>query len=83
MTIALLVVALFLLILFIEANVVTPIIIGRAVTLNPIIIFLSLLFWGWLWGIAGAFLAVPMMVTIKLIFETLYEVSFLNELLSD
>jgi predicted PurR-regulated permease PerM len=83
MTMALLLVALFMIILFIEANVVTPIIIGRAVTLNPIIIFLSLLFWGWLWGIAGAFLAVPMMVTIKLIFETLYGVSFLNQLLSD
>lgn len=80
---AFLVTSLFSLIVFIEGNIISPIVIGRFVTLNPFIIFISLIFWGWIWGIAGAFIAIPLMVTIKVIFETLYEVSFMGELLSD
>ena len=80
---AFLVAALFSLLVFIEGNIISPIVIGRFVTLNPFIIFISLIFWGWIWGIAGAFIAIPLMVTIKVVFETLYEVSFIGELLSD
>ena len=80
---AFLVTSLFFLIVFIEGNIISPIVIGRFVTLNPFILFISLIFWGWIWGIAGAFIAIPLMVTIKVIFETLYEVSFMGELLSD
>jgi predicted PurR-regulated permease PerM len=47
-----------------EGNVVTPIIIGKRLSLNPIGIFLSLLFWGWIWGVAGVFLATPILVTL-------------------
>lgn len=80
---AVLVSFLFFLTVFIEGNIISPIVIGRVVTLNPLIVFMGLIFWGWLWGIAGAFIAIPLMVTIKIIFETLYEVSFMGELLSD
>ena len=80
---AFLVTSLFSLIVFIEGNIISPIVISRFVTLNPFIIFISLIFWGWIWGIAGAFIAIPLMVTIKVIFETLYKVSFISELLSD
>lgn len=80
---AFLVAAIFFVIAFIEGNIITPIVIGRVVTLNPLVIFLSLLFLGWIWGITGAFIAIPFMVTIKIIFKTLYEVSLVNELLSD
>jgi predicted PurR-regulated permease PerM len=80
---AFLVTSLFSLIVFIEGNIISPIVIRRYVTLNPFIIFISLIFWSWIWGIAGAFIAIPLMVTIKVIFETLYEVSFMGELLSD
>jgi len=80
---AFLVTSLFSLLVFIEGNIISPIVIGRFVTLNPFIIFISLIFWGWIWGIAGAFIAIPLMVTLKVIFETLYEVSFIGELLSD
>jgi predicted PurR-regulated permease PerM len=47
-----------------EGFVVTPIIIGKRLSLNPIGIFLSLLFWGWIWGVAGVFLATPILVTL-------------------
>ena len=80
---ALFVTSLFSLNVFIEGNIISPIVISRYVTLNPFIIFISLIFWGWIWGIAGAFIAIPLMVTIKVIFDTLYEVSFMGELLSD
>ena len=42
-----------------EGNFITPWVMGRSLTLNPVIILLSLVFWGWMWGIAGVILAVP------------------------
>lgn len=78
-----LVILLYFSLLVIEGNIISPIVFGKTLTLNPIIVFLGLLFWGMIWGLAGAFLAVPMMVTMKIIFETLYESSFMNELLAD
>ena len=49
----------FLTLNLIEANLVTPNIIGRRMTLNPFIVFLSLAFWLWIWGPVGGFIAVP------------------------
>ncbi len=49
-----------------ESYVLTPLILGRRLTLNPVVIFLGLTFWGWLWGITGAVLAVPIMVVLKI-----------------
>src|SRR5262249_38074034 len=37
-----------------EAYILTPMILGRRLTLNPVVIFLGLTFWGWIWGITGA-----------------------------
>jgi predicted PurR-regulated permease PerM len=51
----------------IEANLVTPLLIGRRFSLNPVIIFVSLMFWLWIWGVAGALLAVPILVSVKTI----------------
>lgn len=42
-----------------EAQFVTPMVIGRTMTLNPFIVLLSLIFWIWLWGAVGGFIAVP------------------------
>ncbi|HEX5632042.1 MAG TPA: AI-2E family transporter [Gemmatimonadales bacterium] len=50
-----------------EGNLVTPWLLGRKLPLNPVSIFVGLLFWGWLWGVAGAVLAVPLMVLIKIV----------------
>jgi predicted PurR-regulated permease PerM len=45
-----------------EGHVVTPNIVGRRLTLNPLGVFLSLAFWTWLWGPIGAFLSVPFLI---------------------
>ena len=45
-----------------EGEIVTPSAVGRKFTLNPLMVFLSLVFWTWLWGPVGAFLAAPLLV---------------------
>jgi len=45
-----------------EGHFITPSIMGRRLTLIPLAVFLSLVFWTWLWGPAGAFLAVPLLI---------------------
>ncbi|MHB1272355.1 MAG: AI-2E family transporter [Rhodanobacter sp.] len=52
-----------------EGNLITPMIQGRSMRLSPIAILLWLLVWGWLWGVPGALLAVPMLTCAKLICE--------------
>ncbi|HEV2843914.1 MAG TPA: AI-2E family transporter [Thermoanaerobaculia bacterium] len=49
-----------------ESYILTQLILCRRLTLNPVVIFLGLTFWGWLWGITGAVLAVPIMVVLKI-----------------
>ena len=48
-----------------EGYVITPLIVGRRLSLNPVVIVLSVLFWGWMWGPAGVLLAVPILVAVK------------------
>jgi predicted PurR-regulated permease PerM len=50
---------------FVEGNLVTPYIIGRRLALSPIAIFLWMALWAWMWGTAGALIAVPMLVMAK------------------
>lgn len=49
----------------VESNLITPWFIGRRLTLSPLAVFLSVMFWGWLWGVAGALLAVPVLVGVR------------------
>ncbi|HET6566431.1 MAG TPA: AI-2E family transporter [Rhodothermales bacterium] len=49
-----------------ESYLVSPYVLGQRLTLNPLFIFLTLIFWGWIWGIAGALLAVPLLVAFKI-----------------
>jgi predicted PurR-regulated permease PerM len=53
----------------IEGNLVTPHLMGKHLPLNPVAIFLSLLYWGWVWGPAGALLAVPITVMLQVLFS--------------
>jgi predicted PurR-regulated permease PerM len=53
----------------IEGNLVTPNLLGKHLPLNPVAIFLSLLYWGWVWGPAGALLAVPITVMVQVLFS--------------
>jgi predicted PurR-regulated permease PerM len=50
-----------------EGEVITPLILGHRLDIHPIIIFLAILFWGWVWGIPGVFLAIPTLVTLRVL----------------
>lgn len=49
----------------VQGNVVQTLAFGRSLSLNPVAIFVALLFWGWVWGAPGILLAVPMLVAVK------------------
>jgi len=57
--------AAFLLLHGIEANFLSPMIMGHRLRLRPVFVFLAVMVWGWLWGIAGAFLAVPLLLGLR------------------
>ena len=65
-----------------EANLITPVLLGRRFTLNPVVIFVSLIFWTWLWGVSGALLSVPILVSIKVVCDRVPAMSSVSELLS-
>ncbi len=48
-----------------EANVITPLVVGHRLTISPIMILISLSFWGWVWGTTGALLAVPLLIILQ------------------
>jgi predicted PurR-regulated permease PerM len=56
----------YLVLAILEGNFITPMILGRSLTLNPVLILIALAFWGWMWGISGMILAVPILATFKI-----------------
>lgn len=50
-----------------ESQLLTPLVLGRTMRINPLAIILWLLVWGWLWGVAGLLVAVPMLVCLKIV----------------
>lgn len=50
-----------------ESSFITPMLLARRFTLNPVLVILSLVFWYWLWGFAGAILAMPMLAITKIV----------------
>jgi predicted PurR-regulated permease PerM len=65
-----------------EGSFITPSIMGRSLTLNPVIILLSLTFWGWMWGIVGIILAVPILAAFKIFCAHIKPMEPLAEFLS-
>ncbi|MCQ9066461.1 AI-2E family transporter [Vibrio diabolicus] len=65
------VVSIYLLINLIESQFVTPTLLGKRFNLNPLVIFVWLVFWGWLWGGMGLLIGVPLLVCINILVERL------------
>ena len=61
----------YLLLTTIEGQIVTPQILGSRFSMNPLLIFLFIILWAWLWGYTGALLALPLLMTVKIILESL------------
>jgi len=68
---ALLPVGLYFLIHVLEGEIVTPMLMARRFTINPVAVILALLFWYWMWGVPGAILAVPMLAITKIVCDDL------------
>lgn len=58
--------AIYLVLASLEGNFITPFVMGRSLTLNPVLVLLSITFWGWMWGILGIILAVPILAAFKI-----------------
>lgn len=56
---------LFLLLNALETYLLSPLIVGKRLDLNPVFVFLSVMFWGWAWGVAGTLVAVPLLLAIR------------------
>ena len=65
----------------IQANLIFPMALGRRLALNPVVIFIWLIFCGWIWGITGALLAVPLLAIIKIISDQVEQLAPIGEFL--
>ena len=78
---ALLVPGAYLTVNIIQSQFVTPLILGRRLTLNPVAILVGLVFWWWLWGVGGAFIAVPLLATFKIFCDHIESLAPVGEFL--
>ena len=73
--------AIYLAVHVIEGETVTPMLLARRFTLNPVLVIVSLFFWDWMWGVAGAFLAVPLLAIAKIVCDRVPSLQSLGHLL--
>jgi predicted PurR-regulated permease PerM len=66
-----------------EGWLLTPVLMGRAARMNPVAIFVGLLFWSWVWGAWGVVLAVPMMMMLKAVCDRVEDLTPIAELIGD
>jgi predicted PurR-regulated permease PerM len=66
---------------FVESYLVTPLVMGRRLTLNPVVILVAVMFWGWLWGALGGLLAVPLLVIVKSVCDRVQGLTAVGEFL--
>lgn len=78
---ALLVPASYLVINLIQGNFVSPILLGHGLSLNPVALFIGLAFWFWIWGVPGAFIAVPLLATFKIFCDHIESLASVGEFL--
>jgi predicted PurR-regulated permease PerM len=65
----------------VEGEALTPMLLARRFTLNPVLVILSLVFWFWMWGVPGAILAVPMLAILKIVCDRLRPLKALGHFL--
>lgn len=65
----------------VESNFITPILLSRRLTLNAVVVFLAVVVWGWLWGVSGALMAVPLLAVLKVIADRVDGLTGLSEFL--
>ena len=63
----------------IQEYLIVPIVLGRRLLLNPVVVFLWLIFWGWLWGIPGALMAVPLLAVLKIVCDHVEQLAAIAE----
>jgi predicted PurR-regulated permease PerM len=78
---ALLPAALYFGIHLVEGETLTPMLLTRRFTLNPVLVILSLVFWFWMWGVPGAILAVPMLAVLKIVSDRVRPLKALGHVL--
>jgi predicted PurR-regulated permease PerM len=78
---ALLPAGLYLAIHVVEGETITPMLLARRFTLNPVLVILALIFWYWMWGVPGAILAVPMLAITKIICDRIQMLAALGHFL--
>lgn len=78
---ALLVPAAYLGVNILQSQFISPLILGRRLTLNPVAIFVGLVFWWWIWGVPGAFIAVPLIATFKIFCDHIEALAPIGEFL--
>src|SRR5208337_241256 len=66
----------------IEGETVTPILLAKRFTLNPVFVVFSFVFWFWLWGVPGAILSAPILATIKLVCDRIRPLAALGHILA-
>ena len=66
----------------VEGQFITPVTLGRQLELNTVSVFVTVVFWGWLWGIAGGLMAVPFLVCVKVICDNVASLNTFGSFLS-
>ncbi|HJU05448.1 MAG TPA: AI-2E family transporter [Nitrospiraceae bacterium] len=64
-----------------EGTFISPMVVGHRLTLNPVVLLFGLFLWGWIWGIGGALLAVPLMATFKIFCDHIEPLAPIGEFL--
>jgi predicted PurR-regulated permease PerM len=83
LSMALTVAGIALLITTLEGWLLTPWLLGRAAQMNTVAVFVSLLFWSWMWGVVGLLLAVPVMMAIKAVCDRIEGLERFGRLLGE
>jgi predicted PurR-regulated permease PerM len=65
----------------VQAYFISPMVLGRRLTLNPVAILVGLVFWWWIWGVGGAFIAVPLLATFKIVCDHIESLAPIGEFL--